>query len=56
MIKYLIIYQQCQTPYVGDGQLCTIDSDGDLYPDVALEINCTTENTEKYCIKLRIVN
>ena len=66
MIKYLIIYQQCQThmlvmvscvpltvmviyiyiphydkvsyylstvsdTYVGDGQLCTIDSDGDLY-------------------------
>ena len=27
---------QCSPPFVGDGERCTLDSDGDGYPDVAL--------------------
>ncbi|XP_064384244.1 uncharacterized protein LOC135333251 isoform X3 [Halichondria panicea] len=41
---------ECQEPYVGDGRHCTLDSDGDLFPDVALNISsCTEENS--YCVQ-----
>ena len=29
-------HHQCSPPFVGDGERCTLDSDGDGYPDVAL--------------------
>ena len=39
---------QCVTPYVGDGSLCVLDSDGDGYPDQALR-NCSTDDQSTYC-------
>ena len=36
------------SPYVGDGSLCVLDSDGDGYPDQALE-TCTEADTQTYC-------
>ena len=39
---------QCVTPYVGDGSLCVLDSDGDGYPDQALR-NCSTHDHSTYC-------
>ena len=39
---------QCVPPYVGNGSLCVLDSDGDGYPDQALE-TCTEADTQTYC-------
>ena len=35
-------------PYVGDGSLCALDSDGDNYPDRALS-TCTGSDMAIYC-------
>ena len=43
---------QCATPYVGDGILCTIDTDGDMYPDEPLE-TCTAQDNKKFCLKVQ---
>ena len=41
---------QCQTPFVGDGISCTLDSDGDGYPDQALESpSCAQDTLFDYC-------
>lgn len=40
---------QCTPPYVGDGSLCVLDSDGDGYPALALR-TCSDEDTEMYCM------
>jgi hypothetical protein len=39
---------QCAPPYVGDGSLCVLDSDGDGYPDRALK-TCSTGDQQTYC-------
>ena len=39
---------QCVSPYVGDGSLCVLDSDADIYPDQALR-TCTDTDTLTYC-------
>ena len=52
----LILLLQCSAPFVGDGERCTLDSDGDLYPDVALDSPvCGTSQgmQENYCIQVR---
>jgi len=39
----------CNTPYyVGDGMRCTLDRDGDGYPDVALD-TCNSTSNASYC-------
>ena len=46
---------QCSLPFVGDGVSCTLDSDGDLYPDVALDspICSTPEGMQEiYCVQV----
>ena len=41
---------QCQPPFVGDGISCTLDSDGDGYPDQALESpSCAGDQAIPYC-------
>ncbi len=37
---------------MGDGNDCTLDSDGDGYPDVPLA-SCDEDNEAIYCIKVR---
>ena len=39
---------QCTSPYIGDGSLCVLDSDGDGYPDRALR-TCSTDDQQMYC-------
>ena len=39
---------QCVSPYVGDGVECVLDSDGDLYPDLALR-TCSSSDEATYC-------
>ena len=51
MLDYSIIVVKCKDPYVGDGFTCTLDTDGDGYPDVNLD-SCTPENQNKYCKKV----
>ena len=47
-----ITFLQCKDPFVGDGNRCTLDSDGDEIPDQPLS-TCTVENTElSYCKKV----
>lgn len=46
---------QCVPPFVGDGVLCTVDSDGDSYPDQPLESdtclgNASTQYCEEVCV------
>eukprot|EP00731_Ephydatia_muelleri_P004665 Em0002g841a len=41
---------QCQNIYVGNGESCTVDSDGDGYPDQALD-SCTNGSNSTYCTK-----
>lgn len=46
---------QCTLPFVGDGVRCTLDSDGDLYPDVALQSPACSEPegpSEFYCTQV----
>lgn len=50
-------FMQCVPPFVGDGVRCTLDSDGDLYPNVALDTpRCTNsdsgEQLETFCIQV----
>ena len=40
--------QCCTSPYIGDGSLCVLDSDGDGYPDRALR-TCSTDDQQMYC-------
>ena len=45
---------QCQSPFVGDGVSCTLDSDSDGYPDQALDSPTCTENPSlAYCTAVR---
>ena len=46
---------QCQPPFVGDGLSCTLDSDGDGYPDQPLDSNSCSESPTPpaYCIVVR---
>ena len=44
-------FSQCNEPFVGDGFSCTIDTDGDEYPDVILD-SCNPGNQNKYCQKV----
>lgn len=39
---------QCVSPYIGDGDLCVLDSDADNYPDLALR-TCKDTETHTYC-------
>ena len=52
-VKYIIVLVyssiQCVSPYVGDGSLCVLDSDGDSYPNLALR-TCSDGDTETYCM------
>ena len=45
---FAYFYIQCVPPYVGDGSLCVLDSDGDSYPALALR-TCSDGDTETYC-------
>ena len=48
---------QCQPPYVGDGIHCTVDSDGDSYPDASLlSPKCSTLEgiSLEYCITVSL--
>ena len=43
---------QCQRPFVGDGNKCTLDSDGDNFPDIVLDtVTCRDPQmmSMKYC-------
>ena len=48
---------QCFGPYyVGDGDTCTVDGDGDGFPDVPLP-SCSIQQTTpppEYCIQVNI--
>lgn len=50
---------QCSPPFVGDGVRCTVDSDGDGYPDVALidsPVCSDSEATQElFCIQVLVV-
>ncbi len=48
---YIVHTAACQAPFVGDSSACTLDSDGDGYPDVPLS-TCDEDSTEIYCIKV----
>ena len=37
------------TPYVGDGDYCTLDRDGDTYPEVVPQAICEGNNDISYC-------
>ena len=48
---------QCSLPFVGDGIRCTLDSDGDGYPDVSLQSPICDDPEgmpEIYCIQVCI--
>ena len=51
-------YHQCSPPFVGDGVRCTVDSDGDGYPDVALTdspVCSDPEGTQElFCIQVHV--
>ena len=50
-VQYETIFHfstQCVSPYVGDGSLCVLDSDGDSYPDKMLR-TCSDTDTFTYC-------
>ena len=42
------LFTQCVSPYVGDGSLCVLDSDGDGYPNLALR-TCSETDSFIYC-------
>lgn len=42
-------------PFVGNGVLCTLDSDGDSYPDEPLS-SCLVNDIHLYCIKVSCDN
>ncbi len=56
---YSCFFLQCFFPYfIGDGDSCTVDEDGDGYPNVPLEV-CTELSVEQkmnitYCTPVRI--
>ena len=43
-----VLFSQCVSPYVGDGSLCVLDSDGDGYPNLALR-TCSETDSFIYC-------
>lgn len=48
---------QCALPFVGDGVSCTVDTDGDTYPDQSLvSTDCSggseTQGPPTYCIQV----
>ena len=45
---YIIILIQCAAPFVGDGDVCGRDSDGDGYPD--MKLNCSGS----HCVQVRM--
>ena len=49
----MFLFTQCQDPFVGDGVRCTLDSDGDGYPDQPLQSSsCSVSEGEelpRYC-------
>lgn len=53
----VFLFTQCQDPFVGDGVRCTLDSDGDGYPDQPLQSNsCSVSEGEelpRYCQQVR---
>ncbi len=53
-------YLQCVSPFVGDGLLCTVDTDGDSYPDIALTNSALCNNSESqipsFCRQVRYVH
>lgn len=47
---------QCQSPFVGDGLSCTLDSDSDGYPDQPLDSpSCAEDSSLTYCNAVRVV-
>jgi hypothetical protein len=43
---------ECLTPFVGDGEACTLDSDGDQYPNVPLSTCTALDSEDTYCIQV----
>ena len=56
MVAAIMHTFQCSLPFVGDGVRCTLDSDGDGYPDVALidsPVCIDSEGTQElFCIQV----
>ena len=44
-------HTQCESLYVGNGDFCTLDQDGDTYPAIVLSILCEEGSTATYCIE-----
>ena len=45
---------QCNLPYIGNNDICGLDSDGDGCPDD--DLGCPEENCRKVCTKLLLDN
>ena len=40
-------------PFVGDGVFCTVDTDGDSYPDLPLlSPSCDDDSITTYCVQV----
>ena len=48
-ITYFCTRLQCLSPYVGNGSYCTLDSDRDGYPNMALRNCAESEREQSYC-------
>ena len=44
-----LLYIQCSSPFVGNNFNCTLDSDLDTYPDVAIQDPACSESAAPYC-------
>lgn len=45
-MKYYMF--QCMPPFVGDGDFCTVDTDGDMIPDTRLASStCNDDSSEE---------